>query len=171
MAQKLTYAEIRVIVQKDNTARLTREGQAGQSTIGLEVVEEFNREELVDFITVLRMSAGSSESVKKSITDFDWEKAKDKFKKPVGTKEIPTDVNSMMMMMMQQMKRSEELAAVERKRSEDLILGTKKLAAEERKRSEELAAEEKKREEELAIQAEKTRIAERLEDIAREEAR
>ena len=113
MAQKLTYAEIRVIVQKDNTSRLTREGQAGQSTIGLEVIEEFNREELVDFITVLRMSAGSSESVKKVITDFDWETAKDKFKKPVAVKETPTDVNSMMMMMMmQQMKE-------DRKRSEE----------------------------------------------------
>src|SRR3989442_6038984 len=155
MAQKLTYAEIRVIVQKDNTARLTREGQAGQSTIGLEVIEEFNREELVDFITVLRMSAESSESVKKLITDFDWEKAKDKFKKPVAVKEMPTDVNSMMMMMMQQMKRSEELAAaekkrseevatIERKRSEDLILETKKLAAEEKKRSADLFLEEKK---------------------------
>src|SRR2546425_648676 len=81
----------------------------------------------------------------------------------------------MMMLMIQQMKNAEEA----RKRSDEQAVKNRKRADEQaadaRKRSEELAMEAKKNEEEcrkraeeLAIQAEKTRIAERLEDIARE---
>src|SRR5437867_8259343 len=148
------YADVRVAVQRDSSERLLNETVIAQTATGKNELEKLTREGLVDFVTLLRLTAGGTESVKSVIADFDIKKAKEKFKPPLGAKEkeMPqTEMGQMMMVFMQQMRSSEE-------RQE-------RIRAEEAQRQEKIRAEEVQRQERKEQQQEKIR----LEEIQRQE--
>src|SRR6184192_643766 len=121
----INYVDVRVVVQRDSSERLLNEAVIAQTATGKDELEKLTREGLVDFVTLLRLTAGGTESVKSVIADFDIKKAKEKFKPPVGAKEkeMPqTDWGQMTMVFMQQQEkiRAEEAQRQERIRAEEV---------------------------------------------------
>ena len=78
---KLEYAEVRAQVQKDSTERLVAEGVLGQTAKNKDFLEALDREQLVEFVSLMRLSLGQKESVKAEIKGYDGDKAKEKYLK------------------------------------------------------------------------------------------
>src|SRR5437867_3381730 len=111
---KLEYAEVRAQTQRDSSDRLVAEGVLGQTARGKDFLEALDREQLVEFVSLMRISLGQKESIKSEIKGYDPDKAKEKFLKAtviaaqaaiVGTQ---TEVEKMMTLMMKQMEISEK---------------------------------------------------------------
>src|SRR3989442_13559591 len=159
----INYVDVRVAVQRDSSERLLNEAVLAQTATGKDELEKLTREGLVDLVTLLRLTAGGTESVKSVIADFDVKKAKEKFKPPVGAKEkeMPqTEMGQMMMVFMQQMRSSEEkqerIRAEEAKRQERKEQQQEKIRLEEvQRQKEEIQRQEKIRAEEKSEEIEK----------------
>ena len=78
---KLEYAEVRVQTQKESSDKLVAEGILGQTARGKDFLEALDREHLVEFVALMRLSLGQKESVKAEIKGYDPDKAKEKFLK------------------------------------------------------------------------------------------
>src|SRR3989442_9850370 len=78
---KLDYAEVKAQTQKDPTDRLLAEGVLGQTARGRDFLEALDREQLVEFVALMRLSLGQKESVKGKIKGYDPDKAKAKIPK------------------------------------------------------------------------------------------
>ena len=74
---KLDYAEVRIQTQKESTDRLLAEGVLGQTARGKDFLELLDREQLVEFVSLMRLSLGQKESVKGEIKGYDPDKAKE----------------------------------------------------------------------------------------------
>src|SRR6184192_3153423 len=165
---KLEYAEVRAQTQRDSSDRLLAEGILGQTARGKEFLEALDREQLVEFVSLMRISLGQKDSVKSEIKGYDPDKAKEKFLKATGSTAqaaragTQTEVEKLMTLMMKQMEISEKNKKEEReemaKREERLREIAEKNKKEER---EEMA----KREERLREIAEKNKKEEREEMI------
>ena len=55
---KLEYAEVRAQTQKDPSDRLVAEGILGQTARGKDFLEALDREQLVEFVSLMRISLG-----------------------------------------------------------------------------------------------------------------
>ena len=84
----MEYKDIRSVVQKAGSDRLVAEILIAQPQVKKEDLEELTREDLVEFVSLIRLEAGQKESVKSAIVNFDLAKAREKFKKPVQGAEI-----------------------------------------------------------------------------------
>src|SRR5438876_4396868 len=111
---KLEYAEVRAQTQKDPSDRLVAEGVLGQTARGKDFLEALDREQLVEFVSLMRISLGQKESVKSEIKGYDPDKAKEKFLKATVTAAqaaiagTQTEVEKLMTLMMKQMEISEK---------------------------------------------------------------
>src|SRR3989442_459236 len=143
---KLEYAEVRAQTQKDSSDRLVAEGVLGQTARGKDFLEALEREQLVEFVSLMRISLGQKESVKGEIKGYDPDKAKEKFLKATVTAAqaaiagTQTEVEKMMTLMMKQMEISEKKE--ERVREE--------MAKKEERVREEMAKNKKEEREEMA---------------------
>src|SRR2546425_8152442 len=121
---KLDYAEVRTQVQKDPTDRLLAEGVLGQTARGRDFLEALDREQLAEFVSLMRISLGQKESVKSEIKGYDPDKAKEKFLKATVTAAqaaiagTQTEMEKLMTLMMKKMEISEKNKKEER---EDMI--------------------------------------------------
>src|SRR3989442_10999287 len=112
---KLEYAEVRAQVQKDSTDRLVAEGVLGQTARGKEFLEALDREQLVEFISVIRLSLGQKESVRGEIKSYDPDKAREKFLKitatgtQAATAGTQTEMEKLMTLMMKLIEMSERV--------------------------------------------------------------
>src|SRR3989442_5133853 len=154
---KLEYAEVRAQTQRDSSDRLIAEGVLGQTARGKHFLEALDREQLVEFVSLMRISLGQKESVKSEIKGYEQDKAKEKLRKATVTAAkaaiagTQTEVEKLMTLMMKQMEISEK----KEERAREIAEKNKK---EER---EEMA----KREERLREIAEKNKKEEREERI------
>src|SRR3989442_1488395 len=160
---KLEYAEVRAQTQKDPSDRLVAEAILGQTARGRDFLEALDREQLVEFVSLMRISLGQKESVKSEIKGYDPDKAKEKFLKATVTAAqaaiagTQTEVEKMMTLMMKQMEIAEKNKKEERdemtKKEERLREIAEKNKKEEReeiaKREERLRDEMTKKEERL----------------------
>src|SRR5206468_11805148 len=111
---KLDYAEVKAQTQKDPTDRLLAEGILGQTARGKDFLEALDREQLVEFVSLMRISLGQKESVKSEIKGYDPDKAKEKFLKATGTATqaaiagTQTEMEKLMTLMMKQMEMNEK---------------------------------------------------------------
>src|SRR3989442_379372 len=168
---KLEYAEVRAQTQKDPSDRLVAEGILGQTARGKDFFEALDREQLVEFVALMRLSLGQKESVKCEIKGYDPDKAKEKFLKATGATAqaaiagTQTEMEKLMTLMMKQMEiaekkeeRSREIAEKKEERLREIAEKNKKEEREERERKEERLREEmiRNRKEEMEI-AEKNR--------------
>src|SRR3989442_15994052 len=135
----INYVDVRVAVQRDSSERLLNEAVLAQTATGKDELEKLTREGLVDFVTLLRLTAGGTESVKSVIADFDIKKAKEKFKPPVGAKEKETPQTEMGQMMMIFMQQQEKI------RGEEILRQERKEQQQEKTRWEEVQKQEKTR--------------------------
>src|SRR3989442_8720766 len=117
---KLDYAEVRAQTQKDPTDRLLAEGILWQTARGRNFLEALDREQLVEFVALMRISLGQKESVKSEKKGYDPDKAKEKFLKAIvaaaqaaiaGTQ---TEMEKLMTLMMKQMEIAEKNKKEER---------------------------------------------------------
>ena len=105
---KLEYAEVRAQTQKDPSDRLVAEGVLGQTARGKDFLEALDREQLVEFVSLMRISLGQKESVKSEIKGYDPDKAKEKFLKATVTAAqaaiagTQTEVEKLMTLMMRE---------------------------------------------------------------------
>src|SRR5206468_4401265 len=133
------------------------EGVLGKTARGEDFLEALDREQLVEFVSLMRLSLGQKESVKGEIKGYDPDKAKEKFLKVTITAAqaaiagTQTEMEKLITLMMKQM----EVAEKKEERLREIAEKNKK---EER---EELA----KREERLREIAEKNKKEEREELI------
>src|SRR2546425_12676310 len=162
---KLDYAEVRAQVQKDSTDRLLAEGILGQTARGKEFLEALDREQLVEFVSLMRISLGQKDSVKSEIKGYDPDKAKEKFLKATGATAqaaiagTQTEMEKLMTLMMKQMeiaeknkKEEREETAKREERAREIAEKNKKEEREEmiRNRKEEMGIAEKNRQMEIA---------------------
>src|SRR5437867_787241 len=111
---KVEYAEVRAQTQKDPSDRLVAEGVLGQTARGKDFLEALDREQLVEFVALMRLSLGQKESVKSEIKGYDPDKAKEKFLKATVTAAqadiagTQTEMEKLMALMMKQMEISEK---------------------------------------------------------------
>src|SRR6184192_3427308 len=111
---KLEYAEVRAQTQRDSSDRLVAEGVLGQTARGKDFLEALDREQLVEFVSLMRLSLGQKESVKSEIKGYDPDKAKEKFLKTTATTAqaaiagTQTEMEKLMTLMMKQMEMSEK---------------------------------------------------------------
>src|SRR2546425_4792314 len=168
---KIDYAEVRAQTQKDSTDRLLAEGILGQTARGKEFLEALDREQLVEFVSLMRISLGQKDSVKSEIKGYDPDKAKEKFLKATGATAqaaiagTQTEMEKLMTLMMKQMeiaeknkKEEREETAKREERAREIAEKNKKEEREEmiRNRKEEMGIAEKNRQVEMEI-AEKNR--------------
>src|SRR2546425_9893232 len=117
---KLDYAEVKAQTQKDPTDRLLAEGTLGQTARGRDFLEALDREQLVEFVALMRISLGQKESVKSEIKGYDPDKAKEKFLKATVTAAqaaiagTQTEMEKLMSLMMKQMEIAEKNKKEER---------------------------------------------------------
>src|SRR3989442_15517787 len=117
---KIDYAEVRAQTQKESTDRLLAEGILGQTARGKDFLESLDREQLVEFVALMRLSLGQKESVKGEIKGYDPDKAKENFLKATGATAQAaiagkqTEMEKLMTLMMKQM----EIAEKNKKRRE-----------------------------------------------------
>src|SRR2546425_12099264 len=143
---KLEYAEVRAQTQKDPSDRLVAEGISGQTARGRDFLEALDREQLVEFVALMRIGLGQKESVKGEIKGYDPDKAKEKFLKATVTAAqaaiagTQTEMEKLMTLMMKQMEISEKKE--ERLREE---------MAKKEERAREIAEKNKKEEREEMI--------------------
>src|SRR5437867_11775177 len=141
---KLEYAEVKAQTQKDPTDRLLAEGILGQTARGREFLEALDREQLVEFVALMRLSLGQKESVKGEIKGYDPDKAKEKFLKATAAQAAiagtQTEVEKLMTLMMKQMEISEKNKKEEREET-----------AKREERAREIAEKNKKEEREEMI--------------------
>src|SRR6267154_4527553 len=71
MATNFTMDDIRKSVQKDDTLRLQKEIQVGQTVFDADQISKLRRSQLVDYVTTLRFLANQTESVKSIVPGFD----------------------------------------------------------------------------------------------------
>src|SRR3989442_9550115 len=111
---KLEYAEVRAQTQRDSSDRLIAEGVLGQTARGKDFLEALDREQLVEFVVLMRISLGKKESVKSEIKGYDPDKAKEKFLKATVTAAqaavagTQTEMEKLMTLMMKQMEIAEK---------------------------------------------------------------
>src|SRR6059036_3376207 len=135
---KIEHAEVRIQVLKDSSERLVAEALIGQTAKSKEFLEALDREQLVEFVALMRMSLGQKESVKSEIKGYDAEKAKEKFLKiaqAAATAGTQSEMEKMMTLMMRQMEIAEKNKKEEREE-----------AIKARARAEEIAEKNKKEE-------------------------
>src|SRR2546425_3451123 len=143
---KLEYAEVRAQTQRDSSDRLVAEGVLGQTARGKDFLEALDREQLVEFVALMKISLGQKESVKSEIKGYDPDKAKEKFLKATVTATqaaiagTQTEMEKLMTLMMKQMEISE-------KKEERL----RKEMAKKEERAREIAEKNKKEEREEMI--------------------
>src|SRR3989441_81625 len=156
----LEYAEVRAQTQKDPSDRLVAEGISGQTARGRDFLEALDREQLVEFVALMRIGLGQKESVKGEIKGYDPDKAKEKFLKATVTAAqaaiagTQTEMEKLMTLMMKQMEISEK----KEERAREIAEKNKKEEREEmiRNRKQEMEIAEKNRQIEMEI-AEKNR--------------
>src|SRR3989442_5854656 len=111
---KLDYAEVKAQTQKAPTDRLLAEGILGQTARGRDFLEALDREQLVEFVALMRISLGQKESVKSEIKGYAPDKAKEKFLKATVTAAqaaiagTQTEMEKLMTLMMKQMEMTEK---------------------------------------------------------------
>src|SRR2546425_10638562 len=109
---KLEYAEVRAQTQKDPSDRLVAEGVLGQTARGKDFLEALDREQLVEFVALMRLSLGQKESVKGEIKGYDPDKAKEKFLKATAAQAAiagtQTEMEKLITLMMKQMEVAEK---------------------------------------------------------------
>src|SRR5881296_1238628 len=121
---KLEYAEVRAQTQKGPSDRLVAEGLLGQTARGKDFLEALDREQLVEFVSLMRISLGQKKSVKSEIKGYDPDKAKEKFLKHTATAAqaaiagTQTEMEKLMTLMMKQMEISEKNKKEEREERE-----------------------------------------------------
>src|SRR2546425_1403681 len=162
---KLDYAEVKAQTQKDPTDRLLAEGTLGQTARGRDFLEALDREQLVEFVSLMRLSLGQKESVKGEIKGYDPDKAEEKFLKSTATitqaaiAGTQTEIEKLMTLMMRQMEIAEKNKKEERdemaKKEERLREIAEKIKKEERdemvkNRQVEMEIAEKNRQMEIA---------------------
>src|SRR5881296_1746991 len=117
---KLEYAEVRAQTQKGPSDRLVAEGLLGQTARGKDFLEALDREQLVEFVSLMRISLGQKKSVKSEIKGYDPDKAKEKFLKHTATAAqaaiagTQTEMEKLMTLMMKQMEIAEKNKKEER---------------------------------------------------------
>src|SRR2546425_6419456 len=117
---KLEYAEVRAQTQKDPSDRLVAEGVLGQTARGKDFLEALDREQLVEFVSLMRLSLGQKDSVKGEIKGYDPDKAREKFLKSTATTAqaatagTQTEIEKLMTLMMRQMEIAEKNKKEER---------------------------------------------------------
>src|SRR2546425_399326 len=108
----LEYAEVRAQTQKDPSDRLVAEGILGKTARGKDFLEALDREQLVEFVALMRLSLGQKESVKGEIKGYDPDKAKEKFLNATAAQAAiagtQTEVEKLMTLMMKQMEVAEK---------------------------------------------------------------
>src|SRR5437899_3677126 len=125
---KFDYAEVRAQTQKESTDRLLAEGVLGQTARGKDFLELLDREQLVEFVSLMRLSLGQKDSVKGEIKGYDPDKAREKFLKSTATTAqaatagTQTEIEKLMTLMMRQM----EIAEKNKKEERDEITRIKK---------------------------------------------
>src|SRR4051812_40321037 len=78
---KIDYSEVRAQTIKDSSERLVAEGTLGQTARGKDFLEALDREQLVEFVSLMRCSLGQKDSVKSEIKGYDPDKARERFLK------------------------------------------------------------------------------------------
>src|SRR5438876_1807375 len=109
---KLEYAEVRAQTQKDPSDRLVAEGVLRQTARGKDFLEALDREQLVEFVSLMRLSLSQKESVKGEIKGYDPDKAKEKFLKATAAQlaiaGTQTEMEKLITVMMKQMEVAEK---------------------------------------------------------------
>src|SRR6059036_1608018 len=162
---KLEYAEVRAQTQRDSSDRLVAEGVLGQTARGKDFLEALDREQLVEFVSLMRISLRQKESVKSEIKGYDPDKAKEKFLKATVTAAqaaiagTQTEMEKLMTLMMKQMeiaeknkKEEREEMAKKEERAREIAEKNKKEEREEREKKEERAREIAEKKEERALE-------------------
>src|SRR3989442_760730 len=176
---KLEYAEVRVQTQKESSDKLVAEGILGQTARGKDFLEALDREQLIEFVALMRLSLGQKESVKSEIKGYDPDKAKEKFLKATVTAAqaaiagTQTEMEKLITLMMKQMeiaeknkKEEREEMAKKEERAREIAEKNKKEEREEMAKKEERAREEREKKEEREMEiAEKNKKKEREEMI------
>src|SRR5437867_1349591 len=115
---KLEYAEVRAQTQRDSSDRLVAEGILGQTARGKDFLKALDREQLVEFVALMRLSLGQKESVKGEIQGYDPDKAKEKFLKATAAQAAiagtQTEMEKLITLMMKQMEAAEKNKKEER---------------------------------------------------------
>src|SRR2546425_988699 len=169
---KVEYAEVRAQVLKNSSDRLVAEGVLGQTARGKDFLELLDREQLIEFVSLMRLSLGQTESVKSEIKGYDPDKARKKFLQSTATTAqaatagTQTDIEKLVTLMMRQMEIAEKNKKEER---DEMAKKEERLREIAEKNKKEERDEMAKKEERLREIAEKNKKEERDEMEKKEE--
>src|SRR3989442_15181286 len=158
---KLEYAEVRVQTQKESSDKLVAEGILGQTARGKDFLEALDREHLVEFVALMRLSLGQKESVKSEIKGYDPDKAKEKFLKatvPAAQAAIAgtqTEMEKLITLMMKQMEIAEKNKKEEREELAKKEERLREIAEKNKKEEREEMAKKEERLREIAVKNKK----------------